>query len=125
MTVHLPTAQPHPTGSPRVGDIYWVDTEACYGGNKKPTRPVVIVRAPNEPLLTDAIVITRTSMDQISAPHVKHPADLALGLERAGLYVATYQRRIDARLFVNPMFTSYQGVLPDKILVAVTGLVGL
>jgi len=125
VTVRLPAARAHPTGAPRVGDVYWVDTDACYGGNKKPTRPVVVVRAPNEPLLTDAIVMTRTSMDQIGAPHVKHPADIALGLDRNGLFVTTYQRRIDARFLANPVYASFQGVLPEQILVAVAGLVGL
>lgn len=125
MAVALPAAKPHPNGVPRVGDVYWVDTAGCYGGNKKPTRPVVVVRAAKPPLLTDVLIVARTSDCNPRATHVKHPQDPALGLRKPGAFVKTYRRSIDVRFFSMPKLTSYQGVLDDRYLEDVLKMVGL
>jgi hypothetical protein len=89
VAVTLPPALPHPTGVPQVGDVYWVDT-FCYGGNKKPTRPLVVVRGPVPGLLDDVIIICRTSAEEFSSMHVKHPADPSVGLNKDGIFPKAY-----------------------------------
>ena len=123
MAVVLPTANPHPSGVPSVGDVYWVDT-TVYGGNKKPTRPVVVVRAPND-VLPDALVVTRTSMGEVRGSHVKHPADLSLALDRDGAFAKHYMRRIDIRFFAMPQHTRFQGQLPEPYIGQVLKMVGM
>ncbi|MFD4640758.1 hypothetical protein ACFWN2_25815 [Lentzea sp. NPDC058436] len=123
MAVVLPAANSHPSGVPRVGDMFWVDT-TVYGGNKKPTRPVVVVRVPND-VLPDALVVTRTSMDEMQGRHVKHPADPGLALDRDGAFAKLYQRRIDVRFFAMPQYVRYQGQLPEPYLGQVLQMVGM
>lgn len=120
----LPPAQPHPTGTPGVGDVYWVNTD-CYGGNKKPTRPAVVIRGPIEGLLDDVLVICRTSQDEVSGRYVKHPADLTLRLDRPGLFPKMYERAVDVRFFTNPLFTSYQGHLGEPFLDEILRMTGM
>lgn len=114
-SARLPTAMPHPTGTPRVGDLYWVDTAACYGRDRKPRRPVVVVRAPNPPLLTDAVVVARTSDVNADGTGVKHTAVADTTLDRDGKFMKKRRHHIDQRLFSMPE-TSYAGELAPDVL---------
>ena len=108
----LPPGSAHPTGMPRVGDVYWLDT-GSYGQDKKPTRPAVVIRAAIPGLLDDVAVIVRTSMGEFTGRHVKHPVDLSIGLDRDGIFPKVYRRLVDVRFFSMATFASYQGQLPE------------
>lgn len=125
MTVKLPKGVEHPTGLPCVGDVYWLDTGACYGGDIKPTRPAVVLRPAIFGVLPEVLVLVRTSADEFSSTHVKHPKDLSIGLDRDGIFPRIYQRRIDVRFFSMPQYASYQGSLVEPHLSAILKMVGL
>ncbi|MFG2445006.1 hypothetical protein ACGFQG_19240 [Nocardia fluminea] len=104
--------------------MYWLDT-MCYGGNKKPTRPAVVIRSPIPGLLDDVIVICRTSKQEYSHTHVRHSADLALGLDRPGAFAKSYRRHVDLGFFAQPQFTSYQGQLGEPYLDQILRMTGM
>lgn len=108
----LPPGSAHPTGVPRVGDVYWLDT-GCYGHDKKPTRPAVVIRAAVPSLLDEVAVLVRTSMGEFGTRHVKHPMDLSLGLDRDGIFPKVYRRLIDVRFFSMANFACFQGQLSE------------
>jgi len=124
-TVALPVAVPHPTGVPRVGDLYWLDTATCYGKDKKLRRPAVVVRAPNPPLLTDAVVIARTSDVNAVGVGVPHAGAVGTPLDRAGKFMKRWRYNIDARLFAMPAYTSFAGELDSSTLHDVLKMLGL
>lgn len=118
----LPPAITHPTGLPEVGDLYWLNT-ACYGGNKKDTRPGVVIRAPLPGLFTDAKVIVRTSRQEAAGVH--HPVSLDLNLDRPGVFPKHYVRTVDERFFKQAKFASYQGKIDEATLTAILQSLGL
>jgi hypothetical protein len=120
----LPRAVAHPTGVPRAGDVFWLDT-SCYGGDKKPTRPAVVIRGAIPGLLNEVAVVVRTSVNEFSGTHVEHPKDLTIGLDREGKFPKTYRRLIDLRFFKMPAFTSYQGPLPEPHLSEILKMMNL
>lgn len=123
MTVQLPRGVPHPTGKVSVGDVFWLDTFACYGGNKKPTRPGVVVRAPNPPLFTDARFAVRTSRDE--ATGVAHGPSPELNLDRPGVFPAHYVRPVDARFLSQSRYATFQGTLDSATLDRILRMLGL
>jgi len=124
-TVALPAAVPHPTGVPRVGDLYWLNTATCYGKDKKVRRPAVVVRGPNPPLLTDVVVIARTSDVNAVGVGVAHAGVVGTPLDRAGKFMKRWRHNIDARLFAMPAYTSYAGELDSATLHDVLKMMGL
>jgi hypothetical protein len=124
-TVSLPPALPHPTGEPRVGDLYWLDTAVCYGKDKKVRRPVVIVRAPNPPLLSDAVVVARTSDEDAAGTGVLHSGIPGTSLSRNGKFMKKWRHNVDARFFAMPAVASYAGELDAPALHDVLKMMGL
>jgi hypothetical protein len=124
VAARLPTGVAHPTGVPRIGDVFWLDT-GCYGQDKKPTRPAVVIRPALAGVLPEVLVVVRTSAEEFLSTHVTHPKDLSIGLNRDGIFPKVYQRRIDVRFFAMPTFASYQGQLSEPHLSDVLKMVGL
>jgi hypothetical protein len=67
---------------PNAGEVYWVRTHLYSSTDPAPARPTVVLAVP---ALKSARIqlVTRTSG---RAPGVAHPADLALGLDRDGVF---------------------------------------
>lgn len=105
--------------------MYWVDTMACYGGDQKSRRPVVIVRAPNPPMLTDAIVVARSTKEKVPGAFVDHEPNRALDLDKPGRFVKFHRKHIDARFFDLPAYTQYHGQLDEDTLQKVLIMMGL
>ena len=114
-----------PLGSPRQGQLYWVDTAWCYGRDQKPIRPVVVIRAPNLPLLTDALVVARTSDVAARGSGVPHERVRGTSLNRDGKFMKRWRHSIDARLFAMPAYTSFAGELDSSTLHDVLRMMGL
>ena len=125
MTAKLPEGVAHPTGVPCVGDVFWLDTAACYGHDVKPTRPAVVLRPSIFGVLPEVLVLVRTSAEDFSSEHVQHPKDLSIGLDRDGIFPKSYQRRVDQRFFTMPTYASYQGTLSEPYLTQILSMVGL
>lgn len=125
MTAKLPEGTAHPTGVPCVGDVFWLDTDACYGHDIKPTRPAVVLRGAIFGVLPEVLVLVRTSAEEFSSAHVKHPKNLTVGLDRDGIFPKIYQRRVDQRFFNMPAHASYQGKLDEPHLTLILKMMGL
>ncbi len=125
MTANLPQGREHPTGVPCVGDVFWLDTSACYGDDIKPTRPAVVLRPAIFGILPEVLVLVRTSAEEFPSEYVKHDRDPTIGLDRDGIFPKNYQRRVDQRFFAMPMYASYQGTLGDPHLTQLLRMVGL
>ena len=123
MAVVLPPSLAHPTGQPRVGDMYWVDT-SIYGGDKKEQRPLVVVRAALPPLLDNVLVVTRTS--DTTEPGVKHAKNLALRLNADGVFSLRNRKRVEQPVFFTmPRYASFVGEIEEEVLAAVLTMVRL
>jgi mRNA-degrading endonuclease toxin of MazEF toxin-antitoxin module len=68
---------------PVVGDLYWVNTQILWSGDRKPTRPVVVVETPAEDLGRIAVVTRTTDTTRKGVPHDPVPE---LGLHRPGVF---------------------------------------
>lgn len=123
MTVVLPPSLAHPTGQPRVGDVYWVDT-SIYGGDRKERRPLVVVRAALPPLLDNVLVVTRTS--DTTKHGVKHARNLALQLDDDGVFSLRNRKRVEQpAFFTMPRYASFVGEIEEQVLADVLTMVGL
>src|ERR1700735_2132026 len=94
---------------PEVGELYLVETW-LYGGDPKPTRPAVVVKAPRSRL--DVVhIITRTS--DTTEDGERHEAVTAMELTLPGVFSLQYYRRVEAARF-HPPSVHRLGVLdPD------------
>lgn len=78
------------TGLPEVGDVFLTDTLIFANGDHATTRPVVVVRAPRSKV--DYVTVIQRSTTATTQKGVDHPVDDSLGCDRAGRWVADYQR---------------------------------
>lgn len=69
---------------PLLGQLFWAKTIMFQPADKKPERPVLVVRAPRDAGDRIAVVV-RTS--HVSQDGVEHPADPRLGLNKPGMFV--------------------------------------
>jgi hypothetical protein len=123
VTVVLPPSLAHPTGQPRVGDVYWVET-SIYGGDKRERRPLVVVRAASPPLLDNVLVVTRTR--DTTGPGVKHAKNLALQLNADGVFSLRNRKRVEQPVFFTmPRYASFMGEIEEEVLADVLAMVGL
>jgi len=95
-----------------VGELYLVNTIIySIGHDPAADRPAVVICVPPEPPSRSPIqLVTRTSK---RAPGVPHPADLALKLDRDGVFsdLASVERQL-----WRPENVEYLGVLPEPFL---------
>lgn len=68
---------------PIVGDLYWVTTRIFWSGDRKPTRPVVVIEVPSDGLGRIAVVTRTTDLARKGIPHDPVPE---LGLNRPGVF---------------------------------------
>ncbi len=68
---------------PLVGELYWVNTQILWSGDREPTRPLVVIEVPSEGLGRIAVV-TRTS--DTTRKGVSHDPVPELGLNRPGVF---------------------------------------
>ena len=71
------------------------------------------------------IIICRTSAEEFSSKHVKHPADPSLSLNKDGIFPKAYRRNVDVRFFSMSNLTSYQGQLGEEYLRDILVMMGL
>ncbi|HEY7873839.1 MAG TPA: hypothetical protein VIG64_01835 [Actinomycetota bacterium] len=68
---------------PAVGDLYWLNTQILWSGDRKPTRPVVVIETPAEEPGRIAVVTRTTDTTRKGVPHDPVPE---LGLRRPGVF---------------------------------------
>jgi hypothetical protein len=68
---------------PGEGELYWVQTIILWSGDRKPTRPVVVIEAPMTSL-GRIQVVTRTT--DVSRRGVRHEAMPEAGLTKCGVF---------------------------------------
>jgi hypothetical protein len=68
---------------PVLGDLYWVSTVILWSGDKKPTRPVVVIEVPSD-LFGRIALVTRTS--DTTRKGVAHDPMPEIGLAKPGVF---------------------------------------
>jgi hypothetical protein len=68
---------------PVLGDLYWVSTVILWSGDRKPTRPVVIIEVPSD-LFGRIAVVTRTT--DTTRKGVAHDPMPEIGLDKPGVF---------------------------------------
>lgn len=68
---------------PDVGDLYWVKSIIFWSGDRKPTRPVVVLESPPD-RFGRILMVTRTS--DTSRKGVFHDAMPEIGLTKPGVF---------------------------------------
>lgn len=68
---------------PVEGELYWVQTIILWSGDRKPTRPVVVIEVPKT-IRGRVQVVTRTT--DMSRLGVRHEAMPAAGLTKCGVF---------------------------------------
>lgn len=79
---------PGPPFLPNAGEVYWVSSLLYYSNDPAPSRPVVVLEVPGLPSARIRIVTRTSKVTRTGKPvsGVPHPADLALGLDRDGMF---------------------------------------
>jgi hypothetical protein len=80
VTVANPLDQPF---LPVQGDLYWVRTIILWSGDRKPTRPVVVIEVPSD-LFGRIAVVTRTT--DTTRKGVAHDPVPEIGLAKPGVF---------------------------------------
>jgi hypothetical protein len=99
---------------PEVGGLYWVDTVIIWSGDRKPSRPVVVLEVPPRGI-GRILMVTRTS--DVARTGVYHEAMPEIGLNKPGVFgnLASAEASLWTRRNVE-----YLGALPsatfDKIM---------
>jgi hypothetical protein len=68
---------------PVLGDLYWISTLILWSGDRKPTRPVVVVEVPPDGLGRIAVVTRTSDTARKGVPHEPMPE---LGLQKPGVF---------------------------------------
>ena len=106
MTLHDPADGPF---LPVEGELYWVSTAILWGGDRKSTRPVVVIEA-SSGRVTRIVVVTRTTdTRRKGVPHQPMPE---IGLTRPGVFA---DLRSAERMLWTPRNTCRLGALPQDV----------
>jgi hypothetical protein len=82
--VHVNVADPRDQPFlPVLGDLYWVSTIILWSGDRKPTRPVVVIEVPPD-LFGRIAVVTRTT--DTTRKGVTHDPMPEIGLGKSGVF---------------------------------------
>jgi mRNA-degrading endonuclease toxin of MazEF toxin-antitoxin module len=68
---------------PEIGDLCWANSEIFWSGDKKPTRPVVVIETPADGLGRIAVVKRTTDTTRKGVPHDPMPE---VGLNKPGVF---------------------------------------
>jgi mRNA-degrading endonuclease toxin of MazEF toxin-antitoxin module len=94
---------------PITAELYWVSTVILWGGDRKPTRPVVVIEAPLG-RLTRIVVVTRTT--DTTRKGVPHQAMPEIGLAKPGVFADL--RSAESSLWT-PRNARRLGILPQEV----------
>lgn len=103
---------------PGLGTLYWAHTIILWSGDRKLTRPVVVIEVPKD-RFGRVMVVTRTS--DTTRKGVQHDAMPGIGLSKPGVFVrlASTEASLWTPRNVQPL-----GALPDEVFAAVMGRFG-
>jgi hypothetical protein len=94
---------------PMEGELYWISTVILWGGDRKPTRPVVVIEAPPSRLARIAVVTRTTDTMRKGVPHRPIPE---IGLTRPGVFA---DLRSAEKVLWTPRNACKLGVLPQEV----------
>jgi hypothetical protein len=94
---------------PVAGELYWVRTVILWSGDKKATRPVVVIEVPTTNLGRVAVVTRTTDIKRRGVPHEAMPE---IGLTKCGVFADF--RSAEATLWT-PRNARRLGILPSPV----------
>jgi hypothetical protein len=106
VNLHDPADEPF---LPIEGELYWVRTMIFWGGDRKPTRPVVAIEAPSGGM-TRIAVVTRTT--DTSRKGVLHQPMPEIGLTKPGVFA---DLRSTERILWTPRNARRLGILAEDV----------
>jgi mRNA-degrading endonuclease toxin of MazEF toxin-antitoxin module len=91
------------------GELYLVSTAILWGGDRKPTRPVIVIEAP-QGRMTRIVVVTRTTdTRRKGVPHQPMPE---IGLTKPGVFA---DLRSAEQMLWTPRNACRLGTLPQDV----------